>query len=79
MSKQIDSLNQEQKQKLKEIALARARVMPDNVNMAIGGEMLNRGKIIQHIEQEDEIGQTIMTVEWEFLQQLASRAIYQNE
>ena len=79
MSKQIDSLNQEQKQKLKEIALARARVMPDNVNMAIGGEMLNRGKIIQHIEQEDEIGQTIMTVEWEFLQQLASRAIYKNE
>ena len=77
MSNQIDSLNQEQKQKLKEIALARARVMPNDVNMAIGGETLNRGKIIKHIEQEDEIGQTIMTVEWEFLQQLASRAIYQ--
>ena len=77
MSNQIDSLNQEQKQKLKEIALARARVMPNDVNMAIGGETLNRVKIIKHIEQEDEIGQTIMTVEWEFLQQLASRAIYQ--
>jgi len=51
--------------------------MPNDVNMAIGGETLNRVKIIKHIEQEDEIGQTIMTVEWEFLQQLASRAIYQ--
>ena len=45
--------------------------------MAIGGEMLNKEALIKHIEQEDEIGNTIMRVELEYLKDLASSAIYQ--
>lgn len=64
---------------IKKIALARAKLMPENLNMAIGGNMLNKLAIIKHIEQEDEIGKTIMRVELEYLKDLVSGAIYQNE
>ncbi|MDZ4229124.1 MAG: hypothetical protein U1C50_02615 [Patescibacteria group bacterium] len=61
---------------IKKIALARAKLMPENLNMAIGGEMLDKEALIKHIEQEDEIGNTIMRVELEYLKDLASSEIY---
>jgi hypothetical protein len=64
---------------IKKIALARAKLMPENLNMAIGGSRLNKLAVIKHIEQEDEIGQTIMRLELEYLKDLVSGAIYQNE
>ena len=67
------------KDEIKKIALARAKLMPENINMAIGGNMLNKLAVIKHIEQEDEIGKTIMHLELEYLKDLVSGAIYQNE
>lgn len=66
------------KEEIKKIALARAKLMPKNLNMAIGGNKLNKRAVINHIEREDEIGKTIMRIELEYLQDLASGAIYQN-
>ncbi|KKU87477.1 MAG: hypothetical protein UY17_C0017G0004 [Candidatus Beckwithbacteria bacterium GW2011_GWC2_47_9] len=63
-------------EEIKKIALARAKLMPENLNMAIGGERLNKEALIKHIEQEDEIGQTIMRVDLEYLKDLASSSIY---
>ena len=56
-------------EEIKKIALARAKLMPENLNMAIGGERLNKEALIKHIEQEDEIGQTIMRVDLEYLKE----------
>ena len=71
-------LAEDQKQELKKIALARIRVMPDNLNISIGGTSLNKNQVIKHIDQEDEIGEQLMLVELNFLQDLASGAIYGN-
>ena len=61
---------------IKKIALARAKLMPENLNMAIGGERLDKEALIKHIKQEDAIGKTIMRVELEYLQDLAFSKIY---
>ena len=65
------------REEIKKIALARTKLMPDNLNIAIGGEMLNKKSLIKHIEQEDEIGKTVMRVELEYLKGLVSGAIWQ--
>lgn len=73
----FSALNEQQRQQLKQIALARALVMPEDVNVSIGGTTLAKQELIKHIEQEDKIGEQLMLVELNFLQDLASGSIYQ--
>jgi hypothetical protein len=64
---------------LKQIVLARMGAMPDTVSMAIGSEEFAKGDLIAHINKQDDLGTQVMEMELEFLQDLASGAIYQNE
>ena len=64
---------------LKQIVLARMGTMPDTVSMAIGSEEFSKEDLISHINKQDDLGTQVMEMELEFLQDLASGAIYQNE
>jgi len=75
----FSDLNNQQKQHLKKIALARTQVMPDDVNVFIGGTGLTREELTKHINREDKIGKQLMMLELNFLRDLASSTIYQNE
>lgn len=77
----IDQLNltTEEKQQLKEIVLARINVMPDTLNIAIGGTNVSKHELAAHVEQEDNVGKQMMEMELEFLRDMASGAIYANE
>lgn len=72
-------LNKKQKEELKKIALARAQVMPKNLNVSIGSQTMNKSELIRHINKEDKIGENLILIELEFLRALASGAIYRNE
>ena len=72
-------LNESQKKELKKIALARAQVMPKDLNVSVGSESMNKNELIKHIKEGDRIGESLMLIELEFLQDLASGAIYVNE
>ena len=72
-------LTEEERQKLKEIVLARLNVMPDDVTVSIGDNSLNKQALTKHVESEDEIGKQMMEMELEFLQDLASGAVYGHE
>lgn len=74
----FSDLNEQQKHQLKQIALARARVMPDDLNISIGGISLAKQELIEHIEQEDKIGEQLMLVDLNFLRDLASGSLYNN-
>lgn len=78
---QADHLNfsEEEKKKLKEIVLARLKVMPADVSVTIGSEDLNREQLVKHVQAEDEVGKQMTEMELEFLQDLASGAVYGNE
>lgn len=72
-------MTEEERKKLKEIVLARLNVMPSDVTVSIGDNSLDKQKLTKHVESEDEIGKQMMEMELEFLQDLASGAIYGNE
>jgi len=72
-------LTEEEKNKLKEIVLARLQVMPDNVSVAMGNDNYSKQDLVKHVESEDEIGTQIMAMDLEFLQDLASGAILGDE
>lgn len=72
-------LNEEETKKLKEIVLARLSVMPEDVNVSIGDKNLDRDELVAHVQSEDEIGRQMMEMDLEFLQDLASGAIYGHE
>lgn len=72
-------LNVSQKEELKKIALARAQVMPKDLNVSVGSEGMNKSELIEHIKEGDRIGESLMLIELEFLRDLASGAIYANE
>ncbi len=69
----------ELKEHLKKIVLERVNVMPDTLGIAIGSEHLTKGDLVSHVLGEDEIGKQFMELELEYLQGLASGAIYGNE
>jgi molybdopterin biosynthesis enzyme len=72
-------LTEDQKEELKKIVLARIQVMPDDVSISVGGQNIAKQDLVGHIIKEDEIGEHLMLTELEFLQDLASGAIYANE
>lgn len=69
-------LDKKLKKQLKELVVARIRVMPSNLRLAIGTKQLSKEDLEKHVEKEDEIGAQIMEMELEFLQDLASGAVY---
>lgn len=75
---EIIELTEEQKEELKKIVLARFQVMPDDLNISIGGEDIAKKDLIAHIKNDDKIGEHLMLTELEFLQDLASGAIYKD-
>lgn len=70
------SQDEELMEQLKKLVLERVGVMPDSLNLAIGGTELTKGDILEHVRQEDEIGRQFMEMELEFLRDSASGAIY---
>ncbi len=72
-------LSEEETKKLKEIVLARLNVMPENVSISIGDKNLGKEELVEHVQSEDEIGKQMMEMDLEFLQDMASGAIYGHE
>lgn len=72
-------LTEEDIKKLKQIVLARLNVMPDDVSVSMGDRNVGKEELVQHVQSEDEIGKQMMEMDLEFLQDLASGAIYGNE
>lgn len=61
------------------LVLARLMVMPSDLRLSIGSKEYTKEELEQHIKKEDEIGREYTEIQLEFLRDLASGAIYQNE
>lgn len=73
------NIDPEFKKQLKELVLERVKTMPDTLKMAIGPVELAKKELLEHVQNEDEVGKQIMELELEFLRDLASGAVYGNE
>lgn len=71
--------NPELRAQLKAIVLERVGTMPDTFRIAIGSDHIEKKDLIEHIQDEDDIGKQMMAMELGFLHALTSGAIYTHE
>ncbi len=69
----------ELQEQIRELVIARIRTLSDNVSLSVGGEDLKRDELIEHVQKEDEIGKNLIDMQIEFLQDMASGALYENK
>ena len=76
---QIDTLDADLKEQLKEITMARIRTVSRDAHISLGSEDYSSEELIKHLEKNDEIGDELIQMNWQYLKDLASGAIYGNE
>lgn len=66
-------------EQIKELVIARIRTLPDDVALSVGGEELKRDQLIEHVQEDDAVGKELIEMQLEFLQDMASGALYENQ
>ena len=69
-------LDDETKEQLKRLVLERINVMPETLRIAVGSLELTKQEVAKHVREDDEIGKQMISMELEFLRDLASGAVY---
>jgi len=64
---------------MKKLVLARIKAASDDLSISIGSTEYTKDEIIKRVEQEDEIGKEIIEIQMEYLRDMASGAIYQEQ
>ena len=76
---QIDELDAKLRETLKQITMARIRTVSSDTRISLGSEDYSSDQLINHLEKNDEIGDELILMNWHYLKDLASGAIYGNE
>lgn len=53
--------------------------MPESLNVSIGNAEYTTDELVEHVEDGDEVGKQIMEIQLQYLQDLGSGKIYDNE
>jgi hypothetical protein len=69
----------ELKEQFKMLVLERINVMPDTLRVTVGSSDFGKRDIMQHVQEESEIGKQMMELDLEFMKALASGTVYRNE
>ena len=76
MPKNIPELNEPIASDLKELVIARLRLIPDNVKMSVGSDgEFSRNELIESVRQENKMGHEIVRSQLEFLRALATGSL----
>lgn len=67
-------------EEIRRLVIERIKATSDDLQVAIGGEgELSKKELIESVESGDEKGKEIINIQMEFLRDMASGKIYQNE
>ncbi|MBI3955803.1 hypothetical protein HY339_00950 [Candidatus Gottesmanbacteria bacterium] len=69
----------ELQQQIKDLVIARILTLPEDVSLSVGDEDLKREQLIEHVQKEDKIGKDIVDMQMEFIRDMASGALYENQ
>ncbi len=64
---------------VRDLVVERLKRLPEDMEMSIGDMDYSKADLLGHVKGGDEIGKEIINMQLEFLQDLASGAIYQDE
>lgn len=76
---QIDKLDSDLKEQLKQITIARIRTISSDTRISLGSEDYTSEELVNHVEENDQIGKEMMQINWQYLKDLAAGALYDNE
>ena len=69
---------EDNQEEIKALVIARLKTLPVDKSISIGSDGgLTKEELIQHIEQEDQIGQKIVEIEMNFLRMLKEGKFYE--
>lgn len=72
----INKIDPEILEELKKLTKARVMAMSKNVRISIGSVNFSQEEILEHVQNEDAIGQEVMELQLDFLKDLASGSLY---
>jgi hypothetical protein len=64
---------------LQKLTLERLRTMPDTTEVAIGSDLYSKTDLMDHVNEVDDLGKQIMTIQLDFLRDLASGEVYKDD
>ncbi|OGG14021.1 hypothetical protein A3D77_03445 [Candidatus Gottesmanbacteria bacterium RIFCSPHIGHO2_02_FULL_39_11] len=73
----LHDIDPELLEEMKKIVVARIRTSSDDLAITIGDKNYNKEQILESVEKGDEIGLEIIDTQMEFLRDMASGRIYQ--
>ena len=75
----IDTLDADSKKQLKQITIARIRTISSDTKISLGSEDYTVEELVNHVEKDDQVGEEMIQMNWQYLKDLASGALYDNE
>ena len=72
-------LNKETKKDMRDLVLARIKATSRDFRLSIGSTFYTKNELLKSVEAEDNVGKEIIKIQMEYLQDMASGAIYKDE
>lgn len=66
-------------EQLQQVVVERLKALPSDAELSVGDISYPKDDLMSHVKQNDDLGKEIMEMQLEFLQDLASGSIYDNE
>ena len=76
---QPEQIDEDLKEQLKQLTIARIQTISRDARISLGSEDYSSEELIRHIKESDEIGEEFIQMNWQYLKDLASGAIYEDE
>lgn len=71
--------SQETEEDIKKLVIARIKAASDDLNIAIGFKDYSKEDMINSVEKGDKLGKEIVDIQMEYLRDMATGKIYQEE
>lgn len=78
-NKNITTIDKETQEDIKKLVLARIKAASDDLSISIGSTEYTKDEMLKSVEKEDEVGKEIIEIQMEYLRDMASGAIYQEQ
>lgn len=77
--KDINKLGPDLREQLKQITIARIRTISSDTKISLGSEDYTAEELVNHVEENDQVGGEMVQMNWQYLKDLATGALYDNE
>lgn len=79
MKTQEDIKENDLKDYIKELVVARINALSDELEISVGGENITKEEILKSVEEGNELGLEVIEMQLKFLRDMADGKIYQHE